>query len=296
MCSTPRASSPPRWRCARRRPARHSAPSPAARRSEIGSSAATAGTHWPPDGIDCLTVLVVRQDGGHGRRPSGADLRARPRARRADRGSGTRSRAEAAGEPGGDVGPRGGKKQFRAARRRRRHRQDPRPHRAGRGRARGRPPGARRPLPRPRRQRHAVPAVRRGVGRAGACRTRRDARALAGARRSARITRGRRRCRAGRHPFGGGSGARHPCCPPTAAARGRGRPLGRRVNPSPPAVRAGPAVHQPGLADRQLPHRRPPPAAPAAGGGRGVVAAPGCPPARARASRRQRRRRDPALA
>ena len=231
---------------------------------------------------DTSSVGIIRQDGGHGRRPSGADLRARNGARRAGLGAGTRTRCRV-------------HRRVRAVGRRRRHRQDPRRHRARLDGQRLRPPRSRRPLSRPRRQCHAVPAVRRGAGRTRAQRARRGPDAVAGARRSARIRRSRRWNGARRHPLGGCPVARHPRRSPASDARRRGRALGRRVHPSPAAVPARPAVHQPGLARRQLPQRRSPPPAPAPGGRRGVVAAPGSPTDRARPPRRQRRGGDPAF-
>ena len=140
--------------------------SAAAHACAAGSCAATGGSRWPPDGGGNTppAVGVIRQDGGHGRRPSRADLRTRPRTRRAGLGTGTRSR-------------RRDRRRVRAVGRRRRHRQDPCRHRAGRDRPHRRTPGAGRPLSRPRRQRHAVPAVRRGVVRARPGRARRGAQA-----------------------------------------------------------------------------------------------------------------------
>ena len=178
------------------------------------------------------------------------------------------------------AGRRGG-----AARRRRRGRQDPAADRAARPRRRRRLAGARRPLPRLRRQRAALPPVLRDPrpARRRAARPRRRGRrpptprCAAPAARPADAGRGRRTPESvaaldradlfeAVHALARGRRRARP-----AAARRRGPALGRPVDPRPAELPVHPPLRRPGRARRVLPLRRPAPPPPAAPPGRRVV-------------------------
>ncbi len=172
------------------------------------------------------------------------------------------------------------------ARGRRRRRQDPAPHRAARPRLHRRLAGRRRALPRLRRQRPALPAVLRGD---------RPARhRLPGPRRRDRRAPPGARAAPPRPPAALRQRARPPTPPPTprstaarlydavhalldaagaraaAAARDRGHPLGRPVDPRPAQLPVLAAVRARGGDRGVLPQRRPAPPPPAAQGRRRV--------------------------
>ncbi len=190
----------------------------------------------------------------------------------------------------------------RAALRRRRGRQDAAARRARRPGHQVRVAQPGRALPRLRRQRAALPAVLRDLRPAGGRRSsgrgradRGPPRAVTPAARPPHAVRRTRRHRPRRHvgprrPVRGAAhraaGARRATA---AAARGRGRPLGRPVHAGPALVPVRPLVRRPGHDRGVVPLRRPAPPPPAARGRRAVGPGPRCPPRAARPAARPRR-------